>query len=276
MDHAMPMVDMDHSTMIEVDHTQMSEMEHNEWLDVNSMPEIDHSAMVEVDHTQMSDMDHNTWLAENSMPEMDHEAMPEMDHNQMAEMDHSKMEEHESMDMEHSEEEMEHSGEEMDHSEEEMDHGNMQRASHANETMDHSDMQDMDHSNMEGMDHSKMTEMDHGAHASPVTAGDLGNSMMGQWTTYELPKDQDASYWLKGKYGSHMDLDGTMHLDFVTQLHASTSVRLQDQWYYSTWFQTIDETFQTAVCTMRFDENEDPLEKLHGNIPLDSDRLSLN
>lgn len=41
----------------------------------------------------------------------------------------------------------------------------------------------MDHSNMEGMDHSQMAaEMDHNAHASPVTEGDLANSMMGPWT----------------------------------------------------------------------------------------------
>jgi hypothetical protein len=90
---------------------------------------------------------------------------------------------------------------------------------------------------MEGMDHSQMAaEMDHNAHASPVTEGDLANSMMGPWTEYELEKSEDASYWLKGKYGTHMDLDGTMHLDFVTQLHTATSVRMQDQWFYSTWF----------------------------------------
>ena len=38
----------------------------------------------------------------------------------------------------------------------------------------------------------------------------------------------------------------------------------------------LDETNQVSVCTIRFDEGEDPEEKLHGNIPADSNKLSLN
>ena len=38
----------------------------------------------------------------------------------------------------------------------------------------------------------------------------------------------------------------------------------------------VDDTFQTAVCTIRFDEADDADAKLHGNISADSDRITLN
>ena len=55
--------------------------------------------------------------------------------------------------------------------------------------------------------------MDHSAQAT----GDLSTAIMYAWTEWVFgTADEDSTFWLKGKYGTHMDLDGTMHLDFVT------------------------------------------------------------
>jgi hypothetical protein len=47
-------------------------------------------------------------------------------------------------------------------------------------------------------------------------------------TEFSLLTDDESKpdYWLKGKYGTHINSDGSVWFDFVTELHANPSVQL--------------------------------------------------
>ena len=68
------------------------------------------------------------------------------------------------------------------------------------------------------------------------SSGESGNEMkndanqifpMSAWTEFMVGTKDEGDYWMKGKYGTHLDKEGKMYFDNVNQLIASPKVGLK-------------------------------------------------
>lgn len=95
---------------------------------------------------------------------------------------------------------------------------------------------------MSGMDMKKMAKMKmpmdmmkHGQMKMPMGGAHAHHQMVkvpiqaSKWSTFNVRKED---HWLLGKYRTVRDKSGAAFLEFVTKIHASTELMLQDGYRY--------------------------------------------